>query len=128
MYYPKFIYENLPYAYFLVCAYLLAFYDSWPVFVSVGLLYCAGCITLVTRSEYRRVDRRKSDDDNFIKKNKLPEWIYEYLPYGYFAVAMVIVLKTTSSALQFIAFCLMILALRNLLFRMNNRRKAKSLF
>ena len=124
MYYPKFIYENLPYAYFLVCAYLLAFYDSWPVFVSVGLLYCAGCITLVTRS----VDRRKSDDDNFIKKNKLPEWIYEYLPYGYFAVAMVIVLKTTSSALQFIAFCLMILALRNLLFRMNNRRKAKSLF
>jgi hypothetical protein len=111
-----------------VCAYLLAFYDSWPVFVSVGLLYCAGCITLVTRSEYRRVDRRKSDDDNFIKKNKLPEWIYEYLPYGYFAVAMVIVLKTTSSALQFIAFCLMILALRNLLFRMNNRRKAKSLF
>ncbi|AWB58254.1 hypothetical protein [Colwellia sp. Arc7-D] len=128
MYYPKFIYENLPYAYFLVCAYLLAFYDSWPVFVSVGLLYCAGCITLVTRSEYRRVDRRKSDDDNSIKKNKLPEWIYEYLPYGYFAVAMVIVLKTTSSALQFIAFCLMILALRNLLFRMNNRRKAKSLF
>ena len=128
MYYPKFIYENLPYAYFLVCAYLLAFYDSWPVFVSVGLLYCAGCITLVTRSEYRRVDRRKSDDDNFIKKNKLPEWIYEYLPYGYFAVAMVIVLKTTSSALQLIAFCLMILALRNLLFRMNNRRKAKSLF
>lgn len=128
MYYPKFIYENLPYAYFLVCAYLLAFYDSWPVFVSVGLLYCAGCITLVTRSEYRRVDRRKSDDDKSIKKNKLPEWIYEYLPYGYFAVAMVIVLKTTSSALQFIAFCLMILALRNLLFRMNNRRKAKSLF
>ena len=128
MYYPKFIYENLPYAYFLVCAYLLAFYDSWPVFVSVGLLYCAGCITLVTRSEYRRVDRRKFDDDNSIKKNKLPEWIYEYLPYGYFAVAMVIVLKTTSSALQFIAFCLMILALRNLLFRMNNRRKAKSLF
>ena len=105
-----------------------SFYDSWPVFVSVGLLYCAGCITLVTRSEYRRVDRRKSDDDNSIKKNKLPEWIYEYLPYGYFAVAMVIVLKTTSSALQFIAFCLMILALRNLLFRMNNRRKAKSLF
>jgi hypothetical protein len=128
MYYPKFIYENLPYAYFLVCAYLLAFYDSWPVFVSVGLLYSAGCITLVTRSEYRRVDRRKSDDDNPIKRNKLPEWIYEYLPYGYFAVAMVIVLKTTSPALQFIAFCLMILALRNLLFRMNNRRKAKSLF
>ena len=127
MYYPKFIYENLPYAYFLVCAYLLAFYDTWPVFFSAGLLYCAGCITLVTRSEYRRVDRRKDVENNSVKK-KLPEWLYEYLPYGYFAIAMVIVLKTTLPALQFIAFCLMILALRNLLFRINNRRKAKSLF
>ena len=127
MYYPKFIYENLPYAYFLVCAYLLAFYDTWPVLSSAGLLYCAGCITLVTRSEYRRVDRRKDVENSSVKK-KLPEWLYEYLPYGYFAVAMVIVLKTTLPALQFIAFCLMILALRNLLFRINNRRKAKSLF
>ncbi|MBA6391833.1 hypothetical protein H4J38_13750 [Colwellia sp. BRX10-3] len=128
MFYPKIIYENLPYAYFLVCAYLLAFYDTWPVFVSAGLFYCAGCITLVTRSGYRRLDRRKDTEKNPIKKNNLPEWLYEYLPYGYFAVAMVIVLKTTLPALQFLAFCLMIMALRNLLFRKNNRRKPKSLF
>jgi len=125
MFYPKFIYENLPYAYLLVCAYLLAFYDTWTVFMSAGLFYCAGCITLVTRSNHRRIDRYKDNPNN---KNTLPELLYEYLPYLYFAIAMVMVLKTTSAALQFLAFCLMIIALRNLLLRKNNRRKEKSLF
>lgn len=125
MFFPKVIYENLPYLYFLVCAYLLAFYHSWVVFVSAGLFYCAGCITLVTRSGYRRVDRFKENKNN---KQTLPLIIYEYLPYGYFAIAMILVLKTDKPALQFLAFCLMIFALRNLLFRINNRRKAKSLF
>lgn len=125
MFYPKFIYENLPYVYFLVCAYLLAFFDAWVVFASAGLFYCAGCITLVTRSGYRRLDRYK---DNHEHKNTLPELLYEYLPYIYFAIGMSIILKTSLPALQFLAFCLMIVALRNLLFRINNRRKAKSLF
>ena len=128
MFYPKLIYENLPYIYFLICAYLLAFYSTWAVFLSAGLFYCAGCITLVTRSGYRRLDRRKEIENNPSNKGNLPEWLYEYLPYSYFTVAMIIVLKTNSPALQFVAFCLMILALRNLLFRMSNRRKAKSLF
>tara|TARA_R110000737_G_scaffold47607_5_gene67645 strand:- start:14232 stop:14615 length:384 start_codon:yes stop_codon:yes gene_type:complete len=125
VFYPKFIYENLPYVYFLVCAYLLAFYDTWAVFGSAGLFYCAGCITLVTRSGYRRLDRYKDNHDN---KNTLPELLYEYLPYIYFAVGMIIILKTSLPALHFLAFCFMIIALRNLLFRINNRRKAKSLF
>lgn len=128
MFYPKLIYENLPYVYFLICAYLLAFYSSWVVFISAGFFYCAGCITLVTRSEHRRLDRRQGLESLQSHKSELPEWLYEYLPYCYFAVAMSIVLKTHSHALQFIAFCLMILALRNLLFRRSNRRKAKSLF
>ncbi len=125
MFYPKFIYENLPYAYFMVCAYLLAFYDSWAVFFSAGLFYCAGCVTLVTRSSFRRIDRFK---DNPGHKNAIPEFLYEYLPYIYVAVAMSLVLKATLPALHFVAFCLMIFALRNLLLRKNNRRKPKSLF
>jgi hypothetical protein len=83
MFYPKCIYENLPYAYFLVCGYLIAFYDTWPVFVSVGLFYLAGCATLVTRSGYRRLDRYKANEKQPNNKNTLPEWLYEYLPYGY---------------------------------------------
>ena len=128
MYYPKIIYENVPYVYFLTCGYLFAFYETWPTITSAALLYCAGSITLVTRSEYRRLDRRKPEVKNISTKYKLPEWLYEYLPYGYFAFAMIIMLKTNLPGLQLFAFCLMILALKNLLFRVNNRRKAKSLF
>lgn len=128
MFYPKCIYENLPYAYFLVCGYLIAFYDTWPVFVSVGLFYLAGCATLVTRSGYRRLDRYKANEKQPNNKNTLPEWLYEYLPYTYFAFATVMLLNTSLPSLQFLAFFLMMLALRNLLFRVNNRRKAKSLF
>ena len=58
----------------------------------------------------------------------LPPIIYEYMPYAYFAIAMILLLKTQFPALQFLAFCLMIIALKNMLFRINNRRKAKSLF
>lgn len=125
VFYPKFIYENLPYLYFLICAYLLSFYGSWMVYASAGLFYLVGCITLVKRSENRRVDRFK---DNQNKSQRLPLFVYEYLPYTYFAIAMMLVLKTSEPILQFLAFCLMIIALRNLLFRVNNRRKAKSLF
>jgi hypothetical protein len=128
MFYPKFIYENLPYVYFLGCAYLLAFYDTWPVIASASLFYIAGCVTLVTRSGYRRLDRYKDTENNPNNKKTLPEWLYEYLPYSYFAAAMVIVLKSSLPQLQLLAFCLMTMALKNLLFRVNNRRKAKSLF
>lgn len=128
MFYPKFIYENLPYAYFLVSGYLIAFYDTWPVFASVAIFYLAGCATLVTRSGYRRLDRYKANEKHPNSKNTLPEWLYEYLPYSYFAFATIMLLKTSLPSLQFLAFFLMMLALRNLLFRVTNRRKAKSLF
>jgi hypothetical protein len=125
VFYPRIIYENLPYLYFVVCAYLLAYHDAWEVYISIGLFYSAGCIILVTRSGHRRVDRFK---DNKVNKQTLPFYVYEYLPYAYFAIAITIILKTSHAALQFLAFCLMIIALRNLLLRGNNRRKAKSLF
>jgi len=125
VFYPKFIYENLPYLYFFICAYLLAFYSDWAVYASAGLFYVVGCFMLVRRSGYRRVDRFKGNEKN---KQMLPFFIYEYLPYAYFAVAMTLVLKTSIPALQFLAFGLMIIALRNLLLRSNHRKKAKSLF
>lgn len=80
---------------------------------------------LVQRSNYRRIDRYKGALNS---QQALPVLIYEYLPYVYAATAMILLLKTEQAILQFLALCLMIVALRNLLFRRNNRRKAKSLF
>jgi|TARA_R110000803_G_scaffold76020_5_gene140462 hypothetical protein len=125
VFYPKIIYENLPYLCCLISAYLLAFYDTWMVYTSAGIFYSVGCLMLVQRSNYRRVDRYK---DNPNCQQTLPVLVYEYLPYLYVATAMMLLLKTELAILQFLALCLMIIALRNLLFRSNNRRKAKSLF
>lgn len=125
VFYPKSIYENSPYLCFLISAYLLAFYDTWMVYTSVGIFYFVGCFMLVQRSNYRRIDRYKGTLNS---QQALPVLIYEYLPYVYAATAMILLLKTEQAILQFLALCLMIVALRNLLFRRNNRRKAKSLF
>jgi hypothetical protein len=78
----------------------------------------------VIRSANRRVDRFKGNNN----RQALPLFVYEYLPYAYFAMAIILILNTTVPVLQFLALCLMIFALRNLLFRVNNRRRAKSLF
>jgi len=90
--------------------------------ISAGLFYCAGSVTLVVRSSYRRLDAHKN------KKKFIPEIIYEYLPYLYHGCAILLLLKTTTPLLHFLAFMLMILALRNLLCRKNNRAKKPSLF
>ena len=125
MFYPKFIYENLPYLYFIISAYLLAFYDIWPVYASAALFYVVGTMMLVTRSGHRRVDRFKNGKSI---KQTLPVLVYEYLPYFYLAVSVTLLLKVQIHALRFLAFCLMVLALKNIILRVNNRRKAKSLF
>ncbi|MFT6194997.1 MAG: hypothetical protein ACJASU_001905 [Cognaticolwellia sp.] len=74
------------------------------MFASVGLFYLVGCATLVTRSGYRRLDRYKVNEQQPDRKNTLPEWLYEYLPYCYFAFATVMLLKTSLPSLQFLAF------------------------
>ena len=59
MFVPKVIYENLPYAYFIISGYLLTYEMTWPVMISAVLFYSAGCITLVSRSANRRIDKQK---------------------------------------------------------------------
>jgi hypothetical protein len=116
------IYENLPFIYFGIGALLLAYDTSWLMMFSAGLFYGAGSVTLVVRSSYRRLDTHKN------KKKFIPEMLYEYSPYLYHGVAVILLIKTNSPSLQFLAFILMILALRNLLCRKNNRAKNSSLF
>lgn len=119
---PKIIYENLPYGYFITSGYLLTLEKSWLIYFSAALFYCAACIVLVTRSAYRRVDRTKP------LKHRLPEIIYEYLPYSYAAVAIFILMATTSPILQFIALTLIVIALKNVILRHKNRKKVDPLF
>lgn len=124
MFVPKTIYENLPFAYFIISGYLLTFNMTWPMLISAGLFYSAACITLVTRSAHRRLDKQKK----LGIKHKIPDLIYEYLPYSYGAIAVFTILVTKNPLFQFCAFTLIVLAVRNLLCRHNNRSRSAKLF
>jgi len=121
---PKIVYENLPYVYFILSGYLLTFEMTWPILSSAGLFYSAGCITLVSRSANRRLDKQNT----FSIKKQLPELLYEYLPYIYSAVGIFTIMITKNPLFQFFAFSLLVLAVRNLLCRHNNRTSAAKLF
>ncbi|GLX80068.1 hypothetical protein tinsulaeT_34080 [Thalassotalea insulae] len=121
---PKVIYENLPYLYFLLSGALLAYGDSWYYIFSGAIFYIVACVVLVTRSAHRRLDKQ-----NYRAiKHALPELLYEYLPYTYGAIGIFILMSTRQPILQFVAFALFVLALRNLVCRRTNRSKAKGLF
>jgi len=110
--------------YFIISGYLLMLEITWPILVSAGLFYSAGCVTLVTRSAHRRMDKKK----NLALKHKIPYLIYEYLPYTYGAIGVFILMVTKNQILQFFAFTLIVLAVRNLLCRHNNRSRSTKLF
>lgn len=121
---PKVVYENLPYIYFLVSGGLLVLGDEWALIFSAGIFYIVACIVLVSRSAHRRLDKHKSKSFKYF----FPELVYEYLPYTYGAIGIFALMSTVNPLYQFAAFALLILALRNLLCRKNNRAKAPSLF
>lgn len=123
MKFPKPIYEKLPYLYFLLSGFLLMSGQSFVFLCSAALLYSAGCMALVKRSLNRRLDNPSRS-----KKYFIPEFIYEYTPYGYGALAVYFFINTANPYIQFAAFFVGICAIRIFLFRHNNRCKAKALF
>lgn len=116
---PERIYENLPFGYFVVSGGLVILGDSWLYIVSATLFYGAGCITLVTRSANRRRDKKNLQSI----KQVLPEILYEYLPYGYIALGVFIILIVEQEVIQFLAFTLSIYGLRNIMCRHANRNR-----
>ncbi|MDO6447602.1 hypothetical protein Q4493_17660 [Colwellia sp. 1_MG-2023] len=121
---PKTVYENLPYLYFLASGGLLALGDGWALIFSAGIFYAVACIVLVSRSAHRRLDKHKTHSIKYL----FPELVYEYLPYTYVAIGIFVLMSTVNPLYQFAAFTLLVLALRNLLCRKNNRAKSPSLF
>ncbi|GAA5134448.1 hypothetical protein [Thalassotalea piscium] len=117
------IYESLPYIYFFMSGYLLSLDNSLVLIFSAALFYTAGCVTLVTRSSHRRLDKQIESI-----KHAIPELIYEYKPYVFGAIAIFTLMLTKNAYIQFAAFTLGVVALRILLFRHNNRCRPKALF
>ncbi len=116
--------ENIPFLFFFLSGYILIFHDAWQLMISAAMFYGVGCVLIVTRSAVHRLDlesKRKI-------KHHLPEIVYEYAPYWLAATAIFLMLFFKNAAIQFVAFIIIVFALRNLLLRHNNRVKKPSKF
>lgn len=91
---PKSLYELLPYAYLLLGAVLIAGLDSPVAYASGALLYMAGAAVWVVRSSHRR---KNSNDKIQNRRGRVvfPEKLYEFLPFVYMGLGLV--LATLSS-------------------------------
>lgn|GEM_PF-1616062 len=120
----QFLYDNIPFLSFAVSGYLLIFHQEWGLMVSAAMFYGIGCVILVSRSAVNRLDlesKRKI-------RHHLPEVAYEYAPYWYGATAIFLIMVFEHPVMQFVAFLLTVIALRNIILRHNNRTKAPSKF
>lgn len=120
----QFVYDNFPYLLFALSGYLLLFHDLWPLRLSAAMFYGIGCIILVSRSATARLDAEK----HLKMKHRVPEVVYEYAPYWYAATAVFLLMAFEMAIVQFVAFILIVLAIRNLILRHSNRTKAPSKF
>ncbi|MDX1677766.1 hypothetical protein [Arsukibacterium sp.] len=83
---PTKIYEPLPYSYMLAGLISMVLIPSVLGLLSGLLLFMAGALVWIVRSEHRR------EDDVFAerKNGPVPFWLYELLPFGCLVSAMVI--------------------------------------
>jgi len=124
VYLPDRIYEGLPFGYFIISGGLITIGEGWLYIVSAILFYCAACITLVARSARRRRDKRSLNST----KPVLPEVIYEFLPYGYIAAGVMVIMLVEQEIVQFLSFTLCVYALRNIMCRHANRNRQTTHF
>ncbi|MDO6686744.1 MULTISPECIES: hypothetical protein [unclassified Agarivorans] len=86
---PKAIYELLPSGYLYAGTSSMLFLEPWLAHVGGAILFAMGALVWVLRSNYRRYDKFKK---SFLRKRKvIPEPLYEFIPFLYLAVAVVIV-------------------------------------
>lgn len=89
MHLPKALYEALPYLYLVVGALLVVGLDSPFVFASGVLFYIAGAGVWVIRSSHRRKNNSR-DIENRRGRIVFPEKLYEYLPFLYMGVGILL--------------------------------------
>ncbi len=119
MYFPERLYENLPSFYFVISGGLVILGNGGLYIFSGIIFYCAACITLVARSARRRRDKRNLHST----KEVLPEVIYEYLPYGYIGLGILLIIIVDQEVIQFFAFTWCVYGLRNIMCRHANRNR-----
>ncbi|WP_210396692.1 hypothetical protein [Motiliproteus sediminis] len=91
---PKRFYEALPYLYIVSALAVMAFTDGGLVYLFAAILYACGAAVWVMRSSYRR-----KTSPALIRNRKgfmlFPAFIYEYLPFIYLGVGVLVLLSVS---------------------------------
>lgn len=122
MHTPKVIYENLPYAYFIVSIILLSTADNVILFGSAALFYFSGALTWASRSNARRVDTPNNRAKSFFNK-RLNDSLYELKPFIQFAIGVSLIMVFDNQIILFISAVFCIYSIQNVALRVLNRRK-----
>jgi len=122
MHTPKVIYENLPYAYFVVSIIILSTADNAILFGSAGLFYFAGALTWSSRSHARRLDSPNSKAKSFFNK-RLNDSLYELKPFIQFAFGVSLIMAFDNEIILFISAAFCIYSVQNIALRIINRRQ-----
>lgn len=85
----KSLYEALPYLYIAISIIIFMLLGGPLIYFSAAALYCAGALVWVTRSAYRRKNSRHCIE-NRKERLRFPERLYEFLPFIYLAIGVVI--------------------------------------
>ncbi|OMH38111.1 hypothetical protein [Motiliproteus sp. MSK22-1] len=86
------VYEVLPYTYIAIGIVVVMAMDSPLTYVSGILFYVAGAVVWVMRSAYRRKNSRKHIA-NRRNSVRFPEAVYEFLPFIYIGLAVLLVVS-----------------------------------
>ncbi|MAA93856.1 MAG: hypothetical protein CML22_08915 [Rheinheimera sp.] len=121
---PTKIYEPLPYSYMLAGCISMVVIPSLLGLLSGMLLFLAGALVWIVRSEHRR------EDDVFAerKNGPVPFWVYELLPFVCLLSAVAIFILPFSQFYYPSAFILLIVGIQLWLTRNMQRRHRPALF
>jgi hypothetical protein len=117
------IYEPLPYSYMLAGLVSMAFLPSLFGVLSGGLLFMAGALVWIVRSEHRREDKVFADRKN----GPLPFWGYELLPFVCLLLALTIFMLPFNQFYYPSAVILLVVGLQLWLTRTMQRRHRSAL-
>lgn len=123
---PNKLYEMLPFLYVITGILTLFLMPGSPVLTTLSgaLLFIAGGLVWIARSDHRRMDINNKQRSN----GPLPFWCYEFLPFGYILFALLLIVWSSNPMLYPSAVIFLVVGHQLWFLRANQRVHQKPSF